>query len=82
MGKHEDASALEGSSDRSGPDEESTGERRLPFLLRVAAVWTHRDELPMADEGQLRYWQSAPMTGRLVITSDGQDVGFSDLEIS
>lgn len=55
--------------------------RRLPFILRVATVWTNKDELPSADEGQLRYWKRAPLTGNIVTTSGGQDVSFSDLEV-
>lgn len=82
MGKRGEVSALEASTDRSGSADESAGDRRVPFLLQVAAVWQSRDELPMSDEGQLRFWQRAPMTGKLVYTSEGQDVGFSDLEIS
>ncbi len=57
-------------------------DRRLPFILRVATIWTNKDELPSADEGQLRYWKRAPLTGNVVTTSGGQDVSFSDLEVS
>jgi hypothetical protein len=59
----------------------SPAERRLPFILRVSVVWTGKDDLPSAEDGQLRYWKQAPLTGQVVTTSGGNDVGFSDLEV-
>ncbi len=57
------------------------GERRLPFILRVGTTWTNKDDLPSAEDGQLRYWKRAPLTGAIATTSGGKDVSFSDLEV-
>lgn len=59
----------------------ANGERRLPFILRVGTTWTNKDDLPSADDGQLRYWRKAPLTGAVAMTSGGKDVSFSDLEV-
>jgi len=59
----------------------TAGERRLPFILRVGTTWTNKDDLPSAEDGQLRYWKRAPLTGALAMTSGGKDVSFSDLEV-
>jgi hypothetical protein len=59
----------------------ANGERRLPFVLRVGTIWTNKDDLPSADDGQLRYWRKAPLTGAVAMTSGGKDVTFSDLEV-
>ena len=56
-------------------------ERRLPFILRVGTTWTNKDDLPSAEDGQLRYWKRAPLTGAVAMTSGGKDVSFSDLEV-
>jgi hypothetical protein len=56
-------------------------DRHLPFVMRVAVVWTSTADLPQEGEGQMRYWQRAPLTGTLTHTSDGGDVSFSDLEV-
>ncbi len=56
-------------------------ERRLPFILRVGTTWTNKDDLPSAEDGQLRYWKRAPLTGVIAATSGGKDVSFSDLEV-
>ena len=56
-------------------------DRRIPFVLRVAVIWTSKDELPSAEDGQLRYWRRAPLTGAVLGTSGGRDVTFSDLEV-
>jgi hypothetical protein len=55
-------------------------ERRLPFTARVAVEWMDDGDLPGPEDGQLRYWRRAPMTGNVVVTAGGQDVSFSDLE--
>jgi hypothetical protein len=55
--------------------------RRLPFILRIGTTWTNKDDLPSAEDGQLRYWRRAPLTGVFATTSDGKDVSFSDLEV-
>ncbi|MGA7672941.1 MAG: hypothetical protein WBW04_21165 [Nitrolancea sp.] len=59
----------------------SGSERRLPFILRVGTTWTNKDDLPSAEDGQLRYWKRAPLTGGIATTSGGKDVSFSDLEV-
>ena len=56
--------------------------RRIPFILRVGAVWARLEDVPGEDESDLGYWQRAPMTGVLEATSGGRDVGFSDLEVT
>ena len=56
-------------------------QRRLPFTLRVATVWTDTADLPKEGDGQLCYWLRAPLTGGLASTSGGRDVSFSDLEV-
>lgn len=55
--------------------------RRIPFILRVGAVWARLEDVPGENESELGYWQRAPMTGVLESTSGGRDVGFSDLEV-
>ena len=55
--------------------------RRIPFILRVGAVWARLEDVPGEDESDLGYWQRATMTGALTATSGGRDVGFSDLEV-
>ncbi len=85
MDRREQSSELTASSEQSGNGLDRSangdGERRLPFILRVAAVWTDKDDLPSAEDGQLRYWRRAPLTGSVASTSGGRDVSFSDLEV-
>lgn len=57
-------------------------DRPLPFVLRRCLSWLSLDELPSDGDGQLRFWQRAGLTGNVVLTSQGRDVHFSDLEVS
>jgi hypothetical protein len=66
---------------RDPPQDPGATERPIPFVLRVATVWTNIHDLPSEGDGQLRYWQRAPLTGELASTSGGRDVSFSDLEV-
>jgi hypothetical protein len=85
MAQSENAqTATEPPSRNGGTSEETlpTGSsRRLPFILRVATTWTNKNDLPSAEDGQLRYWRQAPLTGTVVTTSGGKDASFSDLEV-
>jgi hypothetical protein len=58
----------------------ATAGRRLPFTLRVAAVWTSVTDLDEAG-GHVGYWARAPLTGRIIATGGRGDVSFSDVEI-
>lgn len=64
-----------------GPTATTSADRRLPFSLRVAMVWTDAADVPKEGDGQLHYWRRAPLTGGLASTSGGRDVSFSDLEV-
>lgn len=56
-------------------------DRPIPFVVRVATVWTNKADFLAENDGQLSFWQRAPLTGNIVATSGGSDVSFSDLEI-
>ena len=58
-----------------------TDERRLPFSQRVAMEWFDAGDLPGDEDGHLRHWRRAPLTGNVMSTSAGRDVSFSDLEV-
>jgi len=55
-------------------------DRGLPFVWRVATVWTNVADLAKEGDGQLCYWRRAPLTGNVASTSGGRDVNFSDIE--
>lgn len=57
-------------------------EHRLPFTARVAVEWVTGDDSYSSQDRELGYWFRVPMTGNVITTSDGQDVGFSDIEVS
>ena len=85
MAQSENAQTATETPSRNGGTSEETNftgsSRRLPFILRVGTTWTNKDDLPSAEDGQLRYWRRAPLTGAVATTSGGKDVSFSDLEI-
>ncbi|HVB64767.1 MAG TPA: hypothetical protein VNE17_08545 [Nitrolancea sp.] len=58
-----------------------TAERRLPYIWRVATIWTNVADLPLESEGEMRYFARAPFTGSVATTAAGRDVSFSDLEV-
>lgn len=76
------SSATGGEEIRTRPSTVDEGDRRLPFTARVAVEWMDTADLPGPEDGQLAYWLRAPMTGNVVATADGRDVGFSDLEVT
>lgn len=75
-----DTQAAEPRDARQSVAQAST-ERRLPFTLRVATSWTTEGEFADEEDGQLLYLRRSVLTGNLVATTGGRDLGFSDLEV-
>jgi hypothetical protein len=60
---------------------EAGADRVTTFTLRVAAIWQDIDDLPRQEDGHCLFRPHAALTGSPALTSHGQDVGFSDLEV-
>lgn len=54
----------------------------LPFVARVAAEWIDLAEATSTSDPALVFRQSAPLTGDLAVTANGNDVQFSDVGFS
>lgn len=52
--------------------------RPVPFLLRVAVNWRDLDSF---EDDALFFAKTAGLTGGVVLTSDGEDINMSDLEV-
>jgi hypothetical protein len=64
------------------PDPPEIGDRPVPFTIRVAADWTNRNDEDRIADSEFHFWIGrARLTGALSITSDGQDLQFSDLGV-
>ena len=57
-------------------------DRRLPFVLRVAAEPLGITEATSADDGALFYRNRALLTGLVIVTSCGADIQISDIGIA
>jgi hypothetical protein len=65
------------------PDQtaQNTGDRPVPFMLRVAAEWMPPEEVPGPEDGALFVRSRALLTGDLALTDEGGDLQFSDVEV-
>lgn len=60
------------------PESAGSGDRPLPFVVRVAAEWVEPSEL---DDAALLYRERTPLTGNLDVTARGGDVQVSDIGV-
>lgn len=56
-------------------------EKQLPFILRIAAQWQKKEDLPSIEEGCILYKKEAKITN-LSLTKNGNDIELSDLGFS
>jgi hypothetical protein len=59
-----------------------TDNRDLPFTLRVAADWKRLEELPTIGDNALFFRRRESLTNISMVTAAGQDIQFSDINLS
>lgn len=60
----------------------TASERPIPFVLLRCVTWLETEDIPSVDNVELRFWRRAGLTGNVGLTTGGQDVGFSDMEVT
>lgn len=57
-------------------------ERPIPFVLLRCVTWLDAGDIANSDNVELRFWRRAGLTGNVGLTTAGQDVGFSDMDVT